>query len=217
MTYSIPTSQQTLLCKGFTLVELLVVLGLFSSIATLVLGALFNTQAINVRLQETQAILDNVNLSTQTITRDIRFGSDFYGTTTLPELMSSIPTVRRSCPESIGGCSVLVFKPAETSNDLDRVVYYLKQGILYKEERPYGGTPALLQMTASDVTIDSLKFYVKGAQTADGSNDENAATDYEQSIIMLLISGYSKATGSTKSPVTFNIQTSISAREIDNK
>ena len=63
--------------KAFTLVEMLVVVGLFSSIATLSLGALFNAQTINGNLQKTQAILDNINLSIQTMTRDIRFGSDF--------------------------------------------------------------------------------------------------------------------------------------------
>ena len=73
---------------GFSLVEILVVLGLFSSIATLALGSLFNAQSLNGRLQETQAILDNINLSMQTITRDIRFGSEFYATTSVPVLNS---------------------------------------------------------------------------------------------------------------------------------
>ena len=73
--FKIPQSPQI---KAFSLVEILVVLGLFSSIATLSLGALFNAQAINAHLQATQAILDNINLSSQTITRDIRFGSLFH-------------------------------------------------------------------------------------------------------------------------------------------
>ena len=203
--------------KAFTLVEILVVLGLFSSISTLVLGTLFNAQAINSRLQETQAIFDNINLSTQTITRDIRFGSDFYGTTTLPVVSVPLPTIRRSCPQSLGGCNVLIFKPADAVDDRDRVVYYVNNGVLFKEEYPFGSSATISQMTAGDVLIESLIFYVDGAQTSDGSNDENAAFDYIQPRVTLLVSGRTNPGSTTKSPVRFNIQTTISSRGIDNK
>ena len=112
--------------QAFTLVEILVVLGLFSGIATLSLGALFNAQAVNARLQETQAILDNINLSIQTVTRDLRFGTDFYCATSLPATAATIPTVRKNCVFGVSSGSVLIFKPADAVNDFDRVAYYVK-------------------------------------------------------------------------------------------
>lgn len=69
--------------KGFTLVEMLVVLGLFSFIMTLATGVLYTTQAINVKLQETQSVLDNVSVSLEIVSRDIRYGSHFHCSTTL--------------------------------------------------------------------------------------------------------------------------------------
>ncbi len=206
--------------QGFTLIELLVVLGLFSGIATISLGALFNAQSINARLQESQAILDNVNLSTQTIARDIRFGSEFYCTTSLPLTSVLVPTIRKSCPYGVGltgGGTVLIFRPAETSTSTDRVAYYLKNGVLYREDYPRNAASSTLQMTSNEVTIKSITFFVDGAQTSDGSNDDAGASDYKQPLISILISGDTKPTMSSVKPVTFNIQTSVSAREIDNK
>jgi prepilin-type N-terminal cleavage/methylation domain-containing protein len=205
---------------GFSLVEILVVLGLFSSIATLALGSLFNAQSLNGRLQETQAILDNINLSMQTITRDIRFGSEFYATTSVPVLPGDVPTVRRNCEYGDGstnGCSVLVYKSSDASNALDRTVLYLDNGVLYEKQFPHSGDPVTLQMTANNVSIDSLIFYVEGAQTSDGSNDENSAIDYKQPMITLLLSGVTKSEKTGVSSVPFNLQTVISARDPDNK
>ena len=198
---------------GFSLVEIIVVLGLFSSISTLVLGSLFNAQAVNARLQETQSILDNVNLSTQIITRDIRFGSDFYCATTLP---SVIPLVRKNCPLGGTGGTILIFKPSDAANVLDRVVYSISNGILYKNEYR-AGSLEVLQMTANDVVIESMTYYVDGANTSNGSNDEGGLSDYKQPLITLLISGRSISASSARTPVTFNIQTSVSARELDNQ
>lgn len=203
--------------RGFSLVEIIVVLGLFSSISTIVLGALFNAQAINGRLQETQSILDNVNLSTQVVTRDIRFGSDFYCTDALPEVGSTTPTVRKNCPIGTLGGTVLIFKPADAGNPLDRVAYRVANGVLYKHDYPFGGAREQLQMTSSDIVIDSFKYFLDGANTSNGSNDEGGLSDYKQPLITILISGRSIPISSTRVPVTFSIQTSVSARELDNQ
>ena len=201
--------------KGFSLVEILVVLGLFSAIATLSLGALFNVQSVNVRLQETQIILDNMNLSSQTIMRDIRFGAEFHCASPLP---STIPTVRKNCTfkNSQGGTS-LIFKPSDATNDLDRIAFYVQNGVLYKGVYPYLGLATVLQMTSDDVTISSLIFYVDGAQTSDGSSDDANAIDYQQPIITIILSGVTRPVKTNTPPSTFEIQTAISARELDNK
>ena len=196
---------------GFTLVELLVVLGLFSGIATLALGSLFNVQSINAKLQTTQTILDNVNLSVSTISREIHFGSRFHCVATLSTV---IPRTRKSCPKSAGGGSVLILKPSDASTSTDRVAFYLQKGVLYKDEY-YGGGTTTLQMTANDVFISSLVFYVNGAQTSDGSNDVGGAQDYEQPSITLLISGKPNNQAVMASSSEFNIQTTVSPTEID--
>ncbi len=199
--------------SGFSLVEILMVLGLFSSISTLSLGALFNAQAINGRLQETQAILDNVNLSFQTLVRDIRFGSQFYATTSAPSV-ATLPMVRKNC--IYGGsvnCTVLVFTPSDST--LKRIVYYVNAGVLYKDEYNVSLVPTTLQLTARDIYVSSFMVYLDGAQTADGSNDSMSATDFTQPVITLFISGITIPAKTNIPSASFNIQTTISARGLD--
>lgn len=204
--------------RGYSLVEMLVVLGLFSSIATLSLGALFNAQSVNSRLQETQAILDNVNLSSQTITREIRFGADFYCATTIPTgLQQEVPTVRKNCAPGTALGTVLIFRPSDAVHELDRVAYYVSNGVLYKDVYPYQGTTTILQMTSDDVNITSLLFTVDGAHTSDGSSDDGNQSDYKQPLISIFLSGVTRPAKANTPPATFEIQTAVSAREIDNK
>lgn len=204
--------------SGFTLVELLVVLGLFSSIATLSLGALFNAQTINAKLLENQSILDNVSLSTQTMIREIRFGSNFNCDITLPASTTTVPRIRKDCAFSATtGGSVLLFRPADATDDRDRVAYYTKNGILYKEEYPYGSASSTLQMTADDVVIKDLTFYVEGSYTSDGSSDYLGTSDLKQPLVRILFSGTTKPDSGSILPTPFTIQTSVSSRDLDNR
>ncbi len=206
------------------MVEILVVLGLFSAIATLSLASLFNAQSVNRRLQETQSILDNINLSTQTITRDIRFGTAFYATTSIPigdNILTDInrpPETRRNCPLSPAAmCTVLVFTSADSQDYRDRTAYYIKDGILYKTTYRYGVSSTTEQMTSNDVVVTSLFFSLEGAQTSLGDPlyDDNSALDYEQPLITLLLSGRTRSLGGVTATTTFDFQTNISPRELD--
>lgn len=199
--------------RGLSLVEILVVLGLFSGVATISLATLFNTQAINVKLLQSQAILDNVNLSLQTISREMRYGSDFYCTSYLETVT---PTLRKGCPKSLGGGTVLFFQPVEAVDERDRVAYFINRGILYKREIPFVGASTTYQMTSEDVYITHLQFFVEGANTSTGMQDVLSSLDYTQPRISLFISGRAKVSRGTDTPVPFYIQTQISPRVLDN-
>ena len=124
-----------------------------------------------------------------------------------------IPLQRRNC---VTGCNVLIMKPSDAVTSSDRVAYYVSNGILYKSTYPNNGTMETLQMTSDDVIISSLTFYVDGAQTSDGSNDEYDVTDYKQPLITVLLSGSTRSAKSNATASTFNIETAISAHELDN-
>lgn len=204
--------------SGFTLVEMLVVLGLFSFIMTLAVGVLYTTQAVNVKLQETQSVLDNVNLSMETMARDIRYGSEFHCASTLTE--SNI-MLRKSCGYyGDHGGKVIFFKTVDAVNDNDRVAYYASTtsngNVVLKDEYVNGATTTY-QITTNDVKIRSLIFYVTGANTIAGtSTDVGDVHDYNQPLITVAISGETiplkeGATSSTK----FSMQSSIATRGID--
>jgi hypothetical protein len=134
-------------------------------------------------------------------------------------LRAAVPTVRKNCTNIDAPGTVLVFKPSDATSDLDRVAYYVSNGVLYKDVYPYLGSTTILQMTSDDVTVNSLFFNVDGANTSNGSLDTDDASqfDYRQPIITIRISGTTKPTKANMSPTTFELQTAVSAREIDNK
>ncbi len=196
--------------RGFTLIELLVVLALFTTIITIATGALFSAQAVNTKLQQTQVILDGVNLTMEEMIRDVRYGSIFYCTGTVPQ---TIPT-RLSCAHPNGG-TALMFKPSVslTNNNStdDRVAYYVSNGVVYKQFFPGGVASAPIQVTTSDVSVDKLIFYVKGAESTTA-----ATPDYIQPSITLSLSGITKPTQPRVTPVRFSVQTTVSSRKLDN-
>lgn len=211
--------------KGFTLVEMLVVLGLFSFIMTLATGALYSTQAVNVRLQDTQSVLDNVNLSMETMSRDIRYGSNFHCAEALGE--SNI-LLRKSCSyKNIGtnhGGKFLFFKPFDAASSSDRVAYYAsttnKGNVILKDEYIVNAlgdvSTTTYQITTSNIKIKSLVFYVTGANTLLGNDDVNDISDYSQPFITITVSGETIPIKQNASSTKFIIQSSVSSRNLDN-
>ncbi len=198
--------------RGFTLVELLISMVIFTSVITIATGALFSAQTINTRLEQTQLILDGVNLAVEVMARDIRYGSEFHCDTVIPA--SSIPMTRTSCPYANGG-TVIILRPSVVlsgSNDQasDRIMYYLSNGIVYKDEYKEGviGNKITYQVTPTDVNITTLAFYVTGSENTSAGN-------IVQPLVTLVLSGVT-VPGKTKvTPVQFTIQTSVSARALD--
>lgn len=193
--------------------EILVVLGVFSGVVTISLATLFNMQAINTKFLQSQSILDNVNLSMQTITRDIRYGLYFHCTTSLA---STTPTLRKGCSKETGGGTVLYYQPPNATDERDRVVYYVANGILYRADMFYNASTTVYQMTSSDVEITRFKIFAEGVNTSTGEQDIGGAIDYTQPLITIFISGIAKSGNARQAPVPFNIQTHISARILDN-
>jgi prepilin-type N-terminal cleavage/methylation domain-containing protein len=207
--------------RGFTLIELMVTMAVFLNVIVIATGALYSAQAVNTRLEQTQTVLDGVNLATEVIVRDIRYGSYFYCDTSL-SVPIPVPMLRKSCPYSSGGGNILVFKPTSalsgtTDQTQDRVAYYLSNGVLYKNEYPYGGTVRTYQITASDVSIGTLAFYATGLNSSlgDPSVDYASVSDLNQPLITIIISGVTIPQKKSVLPVTFSLETSASSRTLD--
>lgn len=203
--------------RGFTLIELLVSMAIFITVITIATGALFSAQAVNVRLQQTQAILDEVNLAAEVMIRDVRYGAIFYCDTTLP---TPVPMTRKSCIYPNGG-GVLIFRPVlsllgSTNRLNDRVAYYVENGTLYKKEYPSGGAERTLQMTSTGIDVNNLTFFATGAQSMTGTNDYSSLSDINQPLVTIIMSGVTIPLKRSVTPVSFSIQTSASSRGVDN-
>lgn len=67
--------------KGFTLLEMIVSLGIFSIIAVIAVGSLVRITSLNRQAQSLQAAMNNVNYILESFSREMRFGSSFNCTT----------------------------------------------------------------------------------------------------------------------------------------
>src|ERR1035437_3022439 len=65
--------------SGFTLIEMLVSIAIFMVVAVIAVAALLKIVDANRKSQTLQDAVNNINFAMDSITREIRVGSDYYG------------------------------------------------------------------------------------------------------------------------------------------
>ena len=171
--------------RGFTLVEMIIAITLFTLIATFSIGAVLSIFDANRRAQSSKTVVDNLNLAIENMTRVVRFGSNYYCG------ISSNKNSTRNC--SGGGTSLSVtFKG-------NRIIYKLNGNTIQESD----GGGSYTDITSPETVIEYLRFYVFGSSNA----------DTEQPYVIAVIKGYSgnKSTAQSK----FSIQTLMSQRDLD--
>jgi len=63
--------------KGFTLIEMIVSLGIFSIVAVVALGALIKIISANKKAQTLQSAMTNLNYALESMSREMRMGTNF--------------------------------------------------------------------------------------------------------------------------------------------
>lgn len=67
--------------KGFTLLEMIVSLGIFSVVAIIAVGSLVRITSLNRQAQTMQAAMNNINYILESMSREMRFGLNYNCTT----------------------------------------------------------------------------------------------------------------------------------------
>ena len=124
---------------GFTLIELIVALGVFMMVMTITLSAFLNIIDIQKKTEAFRKVNDNLNFAMEAIMREIREGTKY-------------------CPS---GCASGSF--SFTNKDLDTIKYELNTGGYIERTK---GTDAL-RMTSDGIKITNLSFLVKGNVAGD--------------------------------------------------
>lgn len=177
--------------KGFTLVELLVSVGLFTVVAFFSLGALLSIYDGHKKTQSSKTVVDNLNLSIEDMTRTIRFGRNYHCT--------DIGTLSdpRNCNNEPDNDTFL----AVTFNG-NLIAYRLNGTAIQRSNNPSGGESTYFNITAPEVKVEYLRFYVGGAESAT-----------EQPYAIAVIKGYVGSKPTTRT--TFSIETLMSQRALD--
>lgn len=196
--------------QGFTLIEVLVSVAIFSVVMVMAVGALLSLSTAARKAQALKSAVDNLNFAIESMSRSIRTG---YG-------YNCGSVTGGNCP---GGNNTFVFT---TNNGV--VTYYRLESLnndsnaaaVCGQTAPNVGCVARstdginwAPITSPDVIIDDLSsgspasylFHLFGA--AAGS------TDNRQPLVVLTLSGYAQVTASQQS--AFHLQSTITQRLYD--
>lgn len=171
--------------KGFTLFEMLVAVFIFSIVVLIAMNALVGIIGAQRKATSVQNIQDNVRFALEFMTRAIRTGQVL----SCGQIQFAVP---RDCA---GSDSLLAF----TASDGAQTVFRLFNNRIEFSNDSGGSFGAI---TASEVRIDRLRFYVVGGEIAD------LQTRVTVSLGATIEPG-------TKNEKTINIQTSVTPRTLD--
>jgi prepilin-type N-terminal cleavage/methylation domain-containing protein len=201
---------------GFTLVEILVSVAIFSVVVVSALGAMLAISDANRRVQQTRSAMDNLSLAIESISRNLRLGYMYHCAVYNPA--TGIIPLSTPQMETSGNCSSPNYgnfisfwdQYREPTSPTEYASYYYleKVGgrgvIMYKNyTTPYTAGVAL---TSPDIDVQDLRFYVLGANPAEKNS--------KQPRVIIVISGKTEI-GKAQEPVEINIQTTISQRSLN--
>jgi prepilin-type N-terminal cleavage/methylation domain-containing protein len=175
--------------RGFTLVEVLVSLSIFSLVMLIATGSIFTIVDANKKIHSLKSVMTNLNFALESISREIRVGNGFV-----------CPSTGGDCLSGGTGFRFISNRDLDSVGGNDPVEYTFSNGRIYKQR--FGVDTSPVPVTAEEVVITYMRFYVIGS----------SAGDLKQPRVVMTISG-DVGTGKNKS--TFNIQTAISQRSID--
>jgi prepilin-type N-terminal cleavage/methylation domain-containing protein len=199
--------------KGFTLIEVLVSLSLFSVVLVIVGGTIVSVIGINKRNQLISSVVNNLNYSVDSMVRDIKTGylykCNYDESFEISSFKNSANTEDGTCSQQYGLTLISTISGADT------VVNYKfippENGNGYIEKTVYeGGVPSSYSITDKiNVNIDHVNFVVKNADALDCQGTCN----YGQPSVFLMIKG--KAGNQDIEVSNFYLQTFISQRVIN--
>ena len=189
--------------KGFTLVEMVVAIGLFAIVVLVCVGALLSLAGANKKAQAMQSVMNNLNIALDDMVRTIRTGSNY-------RCGSQSPSGNGDCQS--GGESLYLTPYGKDPSNLQNDVAYIfgspcPAGQLCKETGNGLTMSSPMPITSSDINISSIEFYVVGtARTNTG--------DTIQPKVVVTITGTAGA-ASVKTTSTFFMQATAVQRLLD--
>lgn len=186
--------------QGFTLVEMMVAVALFSVVMLITTSSLLALVDANRKAQELHSVMENLNIAVDGMIRAARMGTTYHcgqaGTITAPADCTS------------NGSTFIAFETygGNTTTQSDQREYWFAKdanniGRLY--ESIDGGTTSY-PVTAPEVNLQSVTFFVSGSTVQD-------STQPRMIVIVKGIAGSSKV----KLQTTFTIQATASQRALD--
>ncbi len=167
-------------------------LSVFLIVMTISMGAILGIFDANRKSESLKEVMDNLNFALDSMSREIRFGENYHCGEDVDV------TGPQNCP---GGDSFISF----LSSDGLQISYKLESGAIKKTTNGANENPTFVEVTAPEMLIESLDFYVIGT----GVVPSNTL----QPKVHIKLTG--RAGSKAKTQSTFTIQTLVSQRLLD--
>ncbi len=178
---------------GFTLVEMITAVAIFSIVMVMGMGALLNVLSANKQSQAIQTAVNNLNLAMEMMSREIRTGYNYHCGD------GGNYTISDDCE---GGDNFIAFEPynGDINFSDDQVAFKFESGRIWKS---VDGGNTFLTITSEKLILEDLYFVVTGSDSSDG----------KQPKVLIMTKGY--VGERIKGKTSFNLQTTVSQRMID--
>lgn len=196
--------------RGFTLIEMMISVGLFTVVMVMALGVIASIIDGNKKAQAINTVANNLNFAVDSMVRDIKTGYAYScgGISSVSELKSrqnEVPgtTVGHICNGSVAAPALALIS---TISGPERAVEYyydpIQKSIMKNICSPTCGIPLgyMVRVTSPEIEITNFQLYVSNPPSE----------DVTQPGVLLILSGTVK--GSATPASNFNIQTFISQR-----
>lgn len=217
--------------QGFSLIEMIVSLGIFAIVVTTAVGSLIVVMSNNQKLQAEQSAMTNLAFALDSMTREIRMGYA-YVCGGAPHTNNPVPgkgkifqegnsdhgdmddTETMDCGSATGDTvnnknirGISFVEGGESLSggaDNRRILYYYDSGLKNIMRRV--GNETAQPIMSSGLTIENARFFVTGSETLKASNDTKQPT------VTIQIEATSNNNVTSK---TYYLQTTITQRTLD--
>ena len=191
--------------RGFTIVEMMVSLALFTIVMTIAAGAFLSLIGGSGQLQSEQTIMTSLNFAMDSMTREIRTGTRYYcGDDLNPAIDDATLSLTRNCPRGEDGIS-FVESGSSLSNGSTggRISYYFDSTA--EQMMRQIGDDAPQKMLSSDVVLKYMQFFVTGA------GNLSVGGDTQQPTVTVIL----EAKDPNDTTKVYTLETTVTQRELD--
>ena len=184
---------------GFTLIEVLISLLIFSVVITMAVGALFSMVDAGEQSRSVNSVMENLDVALETMAETVRSGTGYAGYTNLNGTQTTCGNPSSALYFTIPSTSSYL-NAGLTGKTVSDIMYGLQNGQIFEKIDYSDGTNTITPITAAEVHVQNLVFWV---------NNCTAVAPAEPYVFMA-VQGFAETRQSNKA--SFNVQTPMTAR-----
>ena len=148
--------------KGFSLIELMVAMTIFTIVVIMAIGAFLVVTDASKKAKSLRIAMDNVNFAMENMSRSLRLGSNYYCSSSP---VSGLPTNSLATSDCLDGKNAIIFTSYNAPEKGDQAFQLVNNnglGIVQKVS-----SAGSLDLTSPEVNITDLRFFVRGSSPSD--------------------------------------------------